>query len=63
MHYGGGGTWQTTRRTFTTLSGSLIVDGDFFAHRAYHALPKSIRRSGNKGAGAILGFANFLLRF
>ena len=41
----------------------LIVDGDFFAHRAYHALPKSIRRSGNKGAGAILGFANFLLRF
>ena len=26
-------------------------------------MPKSIRRSGNKGAGAILGFANFLLRF
>jgi DNA polymerase-1 len=41
----------------------LIVDGDSFAHRAYHALPKSIRRRGNKGAGAILGFANFLLRF
>ena len=41
----------------------LIIDGDFFAHRAYHALPKSIRRHGNKGAGAILGFANFLLRF
>jgi DNA polymerase I len=40
----------------------LIVDGDSFAHRAYHALPKSIRRRGNKGAGAILGFANFLLR-
>lgn len=40
----------------------LIVDGDSFAHRAYHALPKSIRRSGDKGAGAILGFANFLLR-
>jgi DNA polymerase-1 len=40
----------------------LIVDGDSFAHRAYHALPKTIRRSGNKGAGAILGFANFLLR-
>jgi DNA polymerase-1 len=41
----------------------LVVDGDSFAHRAYHALPKSIRRRGNKGAGAILGFANFLLRF
>jgi DNA polymerase-1 len=41
----------------------LIVDGDSFAHRAYHALPKSIRRRGNKGGGAILGFANILLRF
>jgi DNA polymerase I len=41
----------------------LIVDGDSFAHRAYHALPKTIRRDGNKPAGAILGFANFLLRF
>ena len=33
-----------------------------FAHRSYHALPKTIRRRGNKGGGAILGFANFLLR-
>jgi DNA polymerase-1 len=41
----------------------LIIDGDSFAHRAYHALPKTIRRDGNKPAGAILGFANFLLRF
>ena len=41
----------------------LIIDGDSFAHRAYHALPKTIRRRGNKGAGAIVGFANFLLRF
>src|SRR5207249_3941700 len=40
----------------------LVVDGDSFAHRAYHALPKSIRRNGNYGAGAIVGFANFLLR-
>jgi DNA polymerase-1 len=40
----------------------LAVDGDSFAHRAYHALPKSIRRSGDKGGGAILGFANILLR-
>ena len=40
----------------------LIVDGDSFAHRAYHGLPKSIRRAGNRGGGAIVGFANFLLR-
>ena len=40
----------------------LAIDGDSFAHRAYHALPKSIRRRGDKGGGAIVGFANFLLR-
>jgi DNA polymerase-1 len=40
----------------------LIIDGDSFAHRSYHALPKSIRRAGNRGGGAIVGFANFLLR-
>jgi DNA polymerase I len=40
----------------------LIVDGDSFAHRAYHGLPKTIRRAGNKGGGAIVGFANYLLR-
>jgi DNA polymerase I len=40
----------------------LVIDGDSFAHRAYHGLPKTIRRRGNKGAGAIVGFANFLLR-
>jgi DNA polymerase-1 len=40
----------------------LVIDGDSFAHRAYHGVPKSIRRRGGKGGGAILGFANFLLR-
>ena len=40
----------------------LVVDGDNFAHRSYHALPKSIRRKGGLAAGAIVGFANFLLR-
>ena len=40
----------------------LVVDGDSFAHRSYHALPKSIRGRGGKGAGAIVGFGNFLLR-
>ena len=40
----------------------LVIDGDSFAHRAYHALPKTIRRRDDKGGGAILGFANILLR-
>jgi DNA polymerase I len=34
----------------------LAIDGDSLAHRAYHALPKSIK------SNAILGFTNFLLR-
>jgi exodeoxyribonuclease-3 len=40
----------------------LVIDGDSFAHRSYHALPKTIRRSDGNAAGAILGFANFVLR-
>jgi exodeoxyribonuclease-3 len=40
----------------------LVIDGDSFAHRAFHALPKNIRRKGDRPAGAILGFANLLLR-
>ena len=40
----------------------LAIDGDNFAHRAFHALPKTIRRRGGRPAGAIVGFANFLLR-
>jgi DNA polymerase-1 len=40
----------------------LVVDGDSFAHRAYHGVPKSILRGDGKGGGAIVGFANFLLR-
>ncbi|MGO9400309.1 MAG: 5'-3' exonuclease H3TH domain-containing protein [Xanthobacteraceae bacterium] len=39
-----------------------MIDGDSFAHGAYHALPKNIRRKGDRPAGAILGFANLLLR-
>jgi exodeoxyribonuclease-3 len=40
----------------------LVIDGDSFAHRSYHALPKNILRKGGRPAGAILGFANMLLR-
>jgi 5'-3' exonuclease len=40
----------------------LVIDGDSLAHRAYHALPKTIKRAGGKQSGAIVGFANFLTR-
>ena len=40
----------------------LAVDGDSFAHRAYHALPKSIRRAGGHPANALVGFSNMILR-
>jgi DNA polymerase-1 len=40
----------------------LAVDGDNFAHRAYHALPKSIKRAGGRPGGALVGFGNALLR-
>ncbi len=48
--------------TANTARPLLAVDGDSFAHRSYHGLPKTIRRRGNLSAGAIVGFANFLLR-
>jgi DNA polymerase I len=40
----------------------LAVDGDSLAHRAYHALPKSIRRAAGRPANMIVGFANMLVR-
>ena len=45
------------------MSGPLLaVDGDSFAHRAYHALPSTIRRADDRPAGAIVGFVNMLVR-
>ena len=40
----------------------LVVDGDSFAHRAYHALPKTITRAEGRPAGALVGFLNMLVR-
>jgi DNA polymerase-1 len=56
-----------TKSTVTAKDGQsaqplLVIDGDNFAHRSYHALPKTILRTGGKQAGAIVGFANLLLR-
>jgi DNA polymerase I len=44
------------------VSTLLAVDGDSFAHRAYHALPKSLQRADGRPSGALTGFTNMLLR-
>jgi len=40
----------------------LAVDGDNLAHRAYHALPSSIKGGDGRPANMIVGFANMLIR-
>jgi DNA polymerase-1 len=40
----------------------LAVDGDSLAHRAFHALPDSIRDANGEPANMLVGFANMLLR-
>ena len=40
----------------------LVIDGDSFTHRAYHALPKSMRRQDGGPGNALIGFTNMLLR-
>jgi DNA polymerase-1 len=42
------------------MSPLLAVDGDSLAHRAYHALPSSIRDGSGRPANMIVGFANML---
>jgi DNA polymerase-1 len=39
----------------------MVVDGDSLAHRAYHALPKSIRDGSGRPANMLVGFANMLV--
>src|SRR5437868_12526033 len=50
------------RRTNRALRPLLAIDGDSFAHRSYHGLPKTISTVDGRPAGAIVGFANFLMR-
>jgi DNA polymerase-1 len=40
----------------------LVVDGDSLAHRAFHALPRSIRRSNGRPGNLLTGFTSMLLR-
>ena len=39
----------------------MAVDGDSLAHRAYHALPRSILGADKRPANMLVGFANMLL--
>ncbi len=39
----------------------LAVDGDSLAHRAFHALPRSIEGANGRPANMVVGFANMLL--
>jgi len=40
----------------------LVVDGDSFAHRAFHALPRSIRRANGSPGNLLTGLSSMLLR-
>ena len=40
----------------------LVVDGDSFAHRAYHAIPKTLRRADGGPGNMLFGFGTMLLR-
>ena len=40
----------------------LAIDGDSFAHRAYHALPSSIRRADGRPGNMVVGWTNMVLR-
>jgi 5'-3' exonuclease len=40
----------------------LVMDGDSFAHRAYHAIPKSLKRKNGRPGNMLFGFSNMLMR-
>jgi DNA polymerase-1 len=45
----------------STRAPLLVVDGDSLAHRAFHALPSSIRDGARRPANMIVGFGNMLV--
>ena len=40
----------------------LVIDGDSFAHRAFHALPRSIRRADGRPGNLLTGLTSMVLR-
>jgi DNA polymerase-1 len=41
----------------------LVMDGDSFAHRAYHGVPKTVRRKDGGPGNMLTGVSNYLVRF
>jgi DNA polymerase I len=41
----------------------LVMDGDSFAHRAYHGVPKTVRRQDGRLGNMLMGVSNYLVRF
>ena len=41
----------------------LVMDGDSFAHRAYHGVPKTVRRKDGRAGNMLMGVSNYLVRF
>lgn len=40
----------------------MVIDGDSFAHRAFHALPRSIRRANGRPGNLLTGLTSMVLR-
>ena len=40
----------------------LVVDGDSFAHRAFHSMPRSVRRADGRPGNLLTGFASMLVQ-
>jgi DNA polymerase-1 len=53
---------RETARICTNVRPLLAIDGDNLAHRAFHALPSSIKDGAGNQANMIVGFANMLAR-
>jgi DNA polymerase I len=46
----------------STGASLLVVDGDSFAHRAFHALPSSIKRANGRPGNLLMGLVSMVLR-
>ncbi len=51
-----------TPRSRATRRPLLVIDGDSFAHRAFHALPRSIRRANGRPGNLLTGLTSMVLR-
>ena len=40
----------------------LVVDGDSFAHRAFHSMPRSVRRADGRPGNLLTGFTSMLVQ-